>query len=399
MTTLISYPETKAKKMISRKFFSVTTAAALLTFSSTSMATYPTFDGANLIEAVTLNVESISARVEKAIQEKIKRELEKVTAINQEESENAKEMSRIKAEQDLETASKNFDLARAFKPVDVCKTIAEQRVAERVKIQVLSRYGAVDSDDDCMPTEKDPQNQKISREVAATYEEPSKQSEKRAKKVDTLIELCSVEGMLKEDDSSDGSDEGIASVSDLVRKSWCFDASLMGQTNISAYDKSQYLAARNQVDVLVDPVPKQKASSTFNLSTQSGKEAILKSLRKDMLLNVSKRVLHDYVDMKSPINYFGDNVEDSVYLSEMQRLEQFVLGRYLDPDWIRKVSNTHPDKNTEAGKELSYSPEQVTRESAIIDGFLAHMAVLQYKSMLKQEMLQALIISTQVNEL
>lgn len=383
--------------MISKKFFSVTAVTALLTFSSTSMATYPTFDGANLAEAVTLNMESISARVEKAIQEKIKRELEKVTAINQEESENAKEMSRIKAEQDLETASKNFDLARAFKPVDVCKTIAEQRVAERVKIQVLSRYGAVDSDDDCMPTEKDPQNKKMSREVASTYEEPSKQSERRAKKVDTLIELCSVEDILKED--GDGSDEGISSVSDLVRKSWCFDASLMGQTNISAYDKGQYLAARNQVDVLVDPVPKQKASSSFNLSTQSGKEAILKSLRKDMLLNVSKRVLHDYVDMKSPINYFGDNVEDSVYLSEMQRLEQFVLARYLDPDWIRKVSNTHPDKNTEAGKELSYSPEQVTRESAIIDGFLAHMSVLQYKSMLKQEMLQALIISTQVNEL
>ena len=121
--------------------------------------------------------------------------------------------------------------------------------------------------------------------------------------------------------------------------------------------------------------------------------------RKDLLLGMAQRIMTDSMNMKKPIDFVpGGTNSGAGYLSEMQRLEMFITERYLSPEWIKKVSNTDPRKVDSDGKQYSLNPDQVLRESAVIDGFLAHMAVLQYKSMLKQEMLQAAILSLEVNK-
>lgn len=371
--------------MLRLKKVLLSTAIALSLASGSSMATYPTFDGFNLAEAVTNNIEAITARIERQIQEQIKRNLEKALFVKDQNSGSAKEMAKAKAEQDMLESSKNFDIAKDLAPIDTCDDVADKEFSERIEDAI--------NGGDCEEPEENTDNVENTTRKAVTYTSISNQEEMRQMDAKETVDFCKT--VLK---APPPSGDDLSTPSALAAYSWCSDPSLLIQDSVSAYSVNEAKAAKEQVKIITEPLLRKRSLSSLETNTPQGRMSLLKEFRKDLLIGMAQRVLNDAVDFKTPIDYTPSSDESAPgYFSNMQQLERFVLSKYLDKDWIHKVSNTHPDKSGPDGKDYSYTPQQVQREIAVIDGFLAHMAVLQYKSMLKQEMLQAAILSAEVN--
>jgi hypothetical protein len=381
----------------------LSTSMALTFFAGSSYATYPTFDSFNLAEAITSNVEQISARVERAFQEQVMRQLEKTLFLENANSESAKEMAKVKASNNMEKSKINHEIAQDLAPIDTCSTVADIDIAKAIGDTVNSVINSASGvEDDCIVPTADPDNKVSVVRKSATFTSPSLQE--AAIKADAESRFAICQALLKDefDDTYDGSNtsSNIASPSTMAERSWCNDPMLLVQQSISGYTADQYEAARQQVQIITEPVLRKRPLSSLESVSTAGKMSLLKEFRKDLLIGMAQRVLNDSVNMKKPIGFAAniENSDENSYFSELQRLEAFVAERQLSTDWYNRISNTDPRKFDEDGKQYSYNPEQVAREAAVIDGFLAHMAVLQYKSMLTQEALQAAILSVQVSK-
>lgn len=387
-----------------RNYKMVILAVSAVLFSNITSATYPTIDGANLTQNIKQNIEQITSRILEEAREKIKREIQKKLSIKESETNSARDITKIKAEQDLATSVRNDELAKELAPVpDACED-AGLRVYTQ-KIEDMTQEGmrgvlglGVDS---CVVGEDDPQNKEIT-ERKSGFTDPASQERNIQIDANETIEQC--KRLLRKDaDVTDS--EMLNDPKLLAENSLCFTSSLISQSDLIEYGKrAQYQAAKEQIKLMTEPLIRKKPIESLNIASPSGKKRLLREFRKDLLIGLAQRTLYEYIEWKRPpeySKYIGGQLNDDHTLpSKMMELELFNEKRYNNEDgeWIKKVTNTHPKKDGPDGKEYSFTPYQLQREALLIDGFLANMAVLQYKSMLKQEILQAAILSTQVNE-
>lgn len=390
--------------VIPNKYKTIALAVTAVFYSSLATATYPTIDGANLSQNIKQNIEQITSRIMEEAREKIKREIQKKLTIKENESAAASDMTKIKAEQDLATSIRNDELAKQLAGIpDACEDAGlraySRKAAEMVENKIKNTLGL--GDDTCLVGEHDPKSKAIT-ERKSGFTNPVEQEKLVQADAQATIDACKL--LLRE-----GAEVTDPKLLDnprlLAENSLCHASSLVSQSVLPTYDnKAQYLAAVQQVKLMTEPLIRKKPLESLDAVSPTGKKRLLREFRKDLLIGLAQRTLYDYIEWRKPEEFTeemgGDLNATNTLPSPMMELELFNSKRYnhKDGEWIKIVSNTHPEKDGPNGKKYSMTPYQLQREALMIDGFLAHIAVLQYKSMLKQEVLQAAILSTHVNK-
>jgi hypothetical protein len=339
-------------------------------------------DPMNTLQNTLNNFQDIEHRIAEEIERQANRMLEKELSKVGIESEAQKSAQELLAKQRLEENLRNQEVARQQAPLmDVCKDSAAFTFA-------------FDGDIDCYRMEKtDAAIEKMEERQNVGYE-ASNEEENAAINQEVEDKVVACFDYLH----SEGANAQGVSPSD----SHCFDSTVLTDSNMTTIQSGvEEVGAEYAVEMIVEPVIRKKPFGSNDLSTSVGRKKFLNEKRKDMLLALAQSVMLHNVEIRRSSKW-ADAEKTQPLPSVLETLESFNRNRLMSAggEYLLKLGAAHKDKfstDEEVAIESTFTIEQVQRETAVMTAFLSHMAVLQYKSQLRIEQLEAAILSVEVN--
>jgi hypothetical protein len=375
-----------------KKFTKSLLALSLLTSSSVMASGQPTFDLSNYIENITGNISEIESRITSAKEFFASRKLSFDLFSTKESAEAAKQAQEIKESQKLARRVRNTQVAAEMLPLpDACKTVARSKLRETVGQDCAIQDSLADS---------------LERQAAldlASFPELSEDGSlalpnmaiKRKEDLERTVNKCRVELL-----------SGPISVGESPEsKSTCLKIDLLLNNDITTITTGKEVeGAKELINILVGSTYSKVDPDIITASTtMNGKTALMKEYRKVGMRNISRSVLNNILEQRHPA-FWLDDEKTQPSASNITQLEQFNAERFAhkNGEWMLKVSGLHPEKlnsDPDVARNSIYTPDQVLRDMAIMDSFMVHMEILQYKSQLRIESMQAALLSLEIDPL
>lgn len=170
--------------------------------------------------------------------------------------------------------------------------------------------------------------------------------------------------------------EGIRDPETPIKKSMCLKASILtGGSTIDTYDPNQEKAVNKFIELIAGPIPTIKETGTLSNSGASQNKKLIQEMRKEAFRALVDTSLSEVAGMRTSPN--------GTELSPLHHLSEFDKTRFGSVDWMATLQNVNPDKKN------SVYPSEIMRKMAVMDSFMVHMTVLQYKQQLRIEAIQA----------
>jgi hypothetical protein len=201
--------------------------------------------------------------------------------------------------------------------------------------------------------------------------EQQKQAKEIAKKIVTECEVLQ---------------DGVVDPKNPLATSLCTRADILLGGRGATYTADESKAAEKMAELIVGPTPLIKTSSGFEGADEAKRQILQSEMRKEGFRATA------YTSMAEirAINESPDRVNHSTP-SVLETLEQFDNERFGSADWLATIQNVNPEKKN------SVYPSEVIRKMAVMDAFLVHMSLLQYKQSLRAEALQAADLAYTLN--
>lgn len=338
-------------------------------------------DPLNTIQNALNNLQDIEHRIFTELERQANRMLEKELSKLSMESDAAQSANELVAEQRLQKNLRNQEVARQQAPlVDVCKDSAMFSFA-------------FDGDIDCYRMEKtDSAIQRLEERQSIGYE-MTNEEENAAIAADAEEKMSACLDYLH----SEGTGQSAS-----PQDSYCFDSESLVSSMTSTFQTGvEEQGAEYSVELLTEPVIRKKAFGSTDMGTSVGKKKFLNEQRKDMLLKLAQSVMMHNVEVRRSSKW-ADAEKTQPLPSALETLEEFNRNRLMSDggEYLLKLGAAHKDKfneNPDIAIDSTFTIEQVQRETAVMTAFLSHMAVLQYKSQLRIEQLEAALLSVEIN--
>jgi len=352
-------------------------------FASSSLA-ITVNDPLNTIQNSLNNLQDIEHRIFTELERQANRLLEKELSKLGMEADAASSAQELVATQKLEKNLRNQEVARQQAPlIDVCRDSA-----------IFSF--SFDGDTDCYRMEKnDIVLERLESRKSDGYEMEEKDEEIAiANDAESTISAC-----LDYLHSEGGSNQSVS-----PSQSHCFDTSALVDSNTVTFQSgNEETGAEYAVSIITEPVIRKKPFGSKDLSTTVGKKKFINEQRKDMLIELAQSVLLKNVELRRSSKWV-DAQKTQPLPSILETLDTFNRNRLLSSggEYLLKLGAAHKDKfnaDPDIAIENTFTIEQVQRETAVMTAFLSHMAVLQYKSQLRIEQLEAALLSLEANPL
>jgi hypothetical protein len=337
--------------------------ASIIPFSSHALI--PVTDFANLVENMVGNMDSLYNWSEEKAMKMLEMEADSLMqAMGLDNSNNGMANMIIRtgnAKQEIQ----NLEIQEQSEPDDdACKTVTNQVLLGQVSCQSV---GSVI--DDTSKSEEKHAN------FGRTYQETKVDSANITKKI---IDDCSI----LQDGEFDA--ENPLKTSNCI-KAGIFNGSVSGDS-LSQFDQK---AADVFVDLITGPVPEYKHSNKFENGSYAQNEHRVKELRQEALRSLANTSLNEIKAIRLSSSESGTTAVPS----PLDAMNKFNKDRFLDPSWVASVQNVNPETKNKI------TPTMIQRKMLVINAFIAHVELEQYKQQLRQEALLAGLLSLEVEPL
>lgn len=336
-------------------------AALGMGYTPKTEALIPTTDIANLAEGIAGNIQDMYNWAEEKTMMMMDMDLSSMMeelSINNENNAIANMIVRNgAAKQEIQ----NLEIAEQSTP--------DMDAPDTATIQVLEESAT------CSSTVNSKKTSEESLEDHCQFETPEKDQIKENREiVKGFIEDC--ENLKRDSDS--GSSLG-------MNGTMCTQASiLVGAGTLDTLDENQSKAVKNYIKLISGVNPDIKKSYKYKADSVAKRESLIREMRKEAFRNLAVTSLNEIAYMR---------ISEEGRLAPLHLLSEFDSNRYKSLDWSTKVSNTS------ISAKNSVYPSQILRKMAVMDSFLVHMSVLQYKQSLRQEAIDAASLAIQVEPL
>jgi hypothetical protein len=339
-------------------------------------------DIGNTLQNVLNNFQDIEHRIATEVERQANRMLEKELSKVGLESEAAQSAQELTSKQRLEKNLRNQEVARQQAPLtDVCEDSAMFAIT-------------FDGDINCYRDEatQDYLNGLNDRQNSVYDLSETDLGEAMAADSEGIIMSC-----LKYLHTQGSSGEFVE-----PKYSHCFNSSVLVDSNVTTLQTGlEEQGAEVAVKLLTEPVMRRKAFGSSNTNTVEGRRKLLNERRKDMLIKLAQSVMAHNIEVRRSSKW-ADSEKTQPLPSMMETLDIFNNNRLLSTggEYLLKLGAAHKDKfddNPDIAIKSTFTIEQVQRETAVMTAFLSHMAVLQYKSQLRIEQIEAALLSIKVN--
>lgn len=328
--------------------------------SANSHALIPTTDFANLVEGMLGNIQELFNWLEEQALMELEMQLQTALMGEETDANNAATARMItslnKAQQDIQ----NTEIIRMFTPAGTaCDTVTLGKSLDDIYCQASAAVTAArarkyikDNNYDKNPTEQ-------KKHVAEVAED--------------LVEHCQPD--------EDGESE-------CLKLEYLFGDAPAGASDQDLLEIFE--ATERQVDLITGPLPPKRTDPRLGDTPTANVQRV-----NDYRLQAIKSVATESLLAVRGSYVVAEGAEGS----ELQALWAFVDKRWGDgdSDFIKKITNTHPDK--ESGAEFITTPSQVLREIGVMQAFQTYMSVLQYEQSLRAEAIDASLLSLELEPL
>jgi hypothetical protein len=339
-------------------------------------------DIGNTLQNVLNNLQDVETRISTEVERQAERLLEKELSALGIESDAAQAAQELTANQRLEENLRNQEVARQQAPlVDVCQDSAIFSITFDGDINCYRD----EATQDFLSGLNVRQNEVYNLSGSELGEAMAEDSEETVMSCLNYLH-------------SQGSDVEFVDPA----YSYCFDSSALVDSNVTTLQSGlEEQGAEMAVKLLTEPTLRPKSLGSDNTNTAEGRKELLNERRKDMLIKLAQSVMAHNVEVRRSSKWI-DAEKTQPLPSLMETLDSFNNNRLLSEggEYLLKLGAAHADKfdeDSDVAIESTFTIEQVQRETAVMTAFLSHMAVLQYKSQLRIEQIEAALLSVQVN--
>jgi predicted DNA-binding WGR domain protein len=368
------------RKFIFKKLCLTLSMAGLFAASSVNAITVT--DPLNTLQNALNNLQDIDHRIYQEVEAQANRMLQKELSKFGMENDANQAAQELVATQRSETYQRNHEVAMEQAPlVDVCQDTAMISLS-------------MDGDYDCYRD-------------SLTQDYLAKMRNRRDVGYDATPDELEVLSATDSEETLDACltelhSQGNAIQSVDASESHCFDSSALVDSNLTTLQSGvEERGAEEAVRILSEPVIREKAYGSSDLVTPAGRAKNLNEQRKDMLIELAQSVMLHNVEIRRSSKW-ADTAKTKPLPSVLETLDSFNNNRLLSEggEYLLKLGAAHKDKfnaNPDIAIDSTFNINQVHRETAVMTAFLSHMAVLQYKSQLRIEQLEAALLSLEVN--
>lgn len=340
-------------------------------------------DIGNTIQNTLNNLQDLEHRIAEEIERQANRLLEKELSRLTMQNDADQAVQELAATQKLEKNLRNQEIARQQAPLnDVCVDGAIFQIA-------------FDGDVDCYRDEK-------TQEALEVLEERKNLYGMSDNEVNVAVAADAEETINACHNFIHSEGDGATDVDATM--SHCYDSKNLVDSTVTTLQTGVIeKGAEMAVKILTEPVIRKKSFGSSVETTPEGRKLRLNDQRKDMLLELAQSVMLHNVEIRRSSKW-ADAAKTKPLPSALEALDSFNNNRLLSSggEYLLKLGAAHKEKfneDPEVAMDSTFTIEQVQRETAVMTAFLSHMAVLQYKSQLRIEQLQASLLSLEVNPL
>lgn len=168
--------------------------------------------------------------------------------------------------------------------------------------------------------------------------------------------------------------------------SMCLRASILtGGSTIDTYDAQQSEAVSQYIQLITGPIPSTKKTGTLEKDSNSRNMTLIGEMRKEAFRSMVSTSLHEIASLRTS--------PGGVEMSPLHNMTRFNKDRFGKIDWMATIQNVNPDKKNDV------LPSEIMRKMAVMDSFMVHLSLMQYKQQLRIEALQAASLSLASNPL
>ncbi len=334
--------------------------SAFLPFSSHALI--PVTDYANLVENMMGNMDSIYQWSEEKAMKMMEMEADSLMqAMGLDNSNNAMANMIIRtgnAKQEIQ----NLEIMEQSEPDDdACETVTGQVLLGQVSCNSVDQVI-----NDTSKSEEKHNN------YGKSYNDVKIDASNAAKKI---IDDCAT----LQDGEFD--DENPLKTSNCT-KSGILSGSIGGDS-IGEFDQK---SAEVFIDLISGPTATFKQSSKLEDGSHAQNELRVKEMRIEALRSVVNTSLNEIKALRSSTS----ETDSSAVPSPLDTLNKFNEERFLDATWIADVQNVNPETKNKV------TPTMIQRKMLVINSFIAHIELEQYKQQLRQEVILASLLSVEI---
>jgi hypothetical protein len=336
---------------------------AVIPFSSNALI--PVTDYANLVENMLANMDQIYQWSEEKAMKMLEMESESLMQAMGVDNTNNGMANMIVRSGNAKQELQNLEIKEQSEPDDdACKTVTNQVLLGQVSCKTLDQV-----------IDKTSESEEKHSNFGKSYQETKADASKIMNKI---IDECNI--------LQDGEfDENSPLKTSNCTKAGIFNGSVSGDS-LSQFDQK---AADVFVDLVSGPVPDFKESNKFENGSYAQNEVRVKELRKEAIRSLVNTSLNEIKSMRTSIS----ETESTAVPSPLATLNKFNEDRFLDPDWVASVQNVNP------GTKNFVTPTIIQRKLLVINSFIAHVELEQYKQQLRQEAILAALLAVEAEPL
>lgn len=345
------------RKVFKKKLISTAMLSCCMFYTPFASALLPTTDVGNLMEALAGNIQQSASWAQEKSMLMYKMDLSSMLEeLSVDNTNNAISNLIIRTGAAKEEVQ-NLDVME--------KSIPDRDAADTLTTQVLEKNA------DCASSIKTNEKVNKSLEKNCKFDVPEKAQIKDRKKIVSKF-IADCESLV--DDSITNKDEN------KIDKSMCLKASILtGGTTYDTYTKDEEKAVNQYIKLIAGVAPALKNSHKYKDSKNAHNDVLIKEMRREAVRSLVVSSLTEIANNRAMSSENSNNP----LMSKLNALTDFVHKRYQNEHWLKTLENVdHGEKN-------SVMPSQTIRKLAVMDSFLAHMSVLQYKQQLRMEALQS----------
>jgi len=339
-------------------------SAALLSLSVTvspvAISTVMTFDNPNFIQQVLGNLQEVKGWMEEKalmMQEMTQRGVMTQLMVAAENNGAANIVTRLG--KTLEEIQNIEQIQKMMPPPSSCSTITASRTIDEIKC---------DKEDEVSEN-----SSKFAKKTGGYVDTPATFKERKILAANTIINKC------RALDTAAASE-----IPECIRTDY-----LLGGFSGETLSDEQAEATKAQIDIIVGPIPDGKTNSNLGDDYVVQKERI-KDYRKHGLKMMAMSSLQQ---IRAERVSFG--ADGNSYMSVMTSFVEDRFGSESAQAFMKKITNSDPNANKDVSKVTT--PEQVQRETFIINSFNTYLSLLKYKQQLRLEALTAALLTLEVD--
>jgi hypothetical protein len=341
-------------------------ACSLLFWCANSQAALVSIDPAVLGEAIASNVQNMMNWAKEEGLKKLQMKMQSQLTGSEIDAENAAATNIItrngKAMEDVQ----NLDVKEQAEPdKDAAATLAVQKNTQETRCDTVNTISK--------------KTNKHTKKHADFTSNGPEQTVKRRTAIDDFITTC----------------EGLQEPGEDMSNSPCLKGSLLtGGSTIDTYDEKQQVAVDQYIELVAGVTPTVKSSSEYKNASKSIKNSVL---IKEMRPEAFRSLVHTSLQEVAAMRGSPKNQNAAGRPSPLHNLTKFSDDRFGNKEWLKMVQAVHKNKASDDGKNVF--PSEIMRKIAVMDAFLVHMSVLQFKQQLRMEALMAAQLALEINPL